>query len=107
MSGRYRAVRDRLVGELAGRLPEWRVTGTAAGLHLVIHPPDGSDELALARIAQRAGLDARPLSGYAVGGIGRPGLVVGYGHLREGVAASAVAEMARAVNGRPRSNRIQ
>jgi GntR family transcriptional regulator/MocR family aminotransferase len=99
MTIRYRALRDRLVAELADRLPDWSVTGTAAGLHMVIHPPDGSDEVALARIAQQAGLDARPLGGYAVGGTGRPGLVVGYGHLRPGAAASAVAEMARAVNG--------
>jgi GntR family transcriptional regulator/MocR family aminotransferase len=98
MTIRYRALRDRLVAELAGRLADWSVTGTAAGLHMVIHPPDGSDEVALARIAQQAGLDARPLSGYAVGGTGRPGLVVGYGHPRPGAAASAVAEMARAVN---------
>ena len=99
MTIRYRALRDRLVAELAGRLADWSVTGTAAGLHMVIHPPDGSDEVALARIAQQAGLDARPLSGYAVRGTGRPGLVVGYGHLRPSAAASAVAEMARAVNG--------
>jgi GntR family transcriptional regulator/MocR family aminotransferase len=98
MTIRYRALRDRLVAELADRLPDWSVTGTAAGLHMVIHPPDSSDEVALARIAQQAGLDARPLGGYAIGGTGRPGLVVGYGHLRPGVAALAVAEMARAVN---------
>jgi GntR family transcriptional regulator/MocR family aminotransferase len=104
MSGRYRAVRDRLVSELTGRLPGWSVTGTAAGLHLVIHPPDGSDELILARIAQQAGLDARPLSAYAVGTTGRPGLVVGYGHLRPASVASAVAELARGVTERPRSS---
>lgn len=98
MTIRYRALRDHLVAELADRLPDWSVTGTAAGLHMVIHPPDGSDEVTLARIAQQAGLDARPLGGYAIRGTGRPGLVVGYGHLRPGVAASAVAEMARAVN---------
>jgi GntR family transcriptional regulator/MocR family aminotransferase len=99
MSARYRAARDRLIHELTRRLPDWGVTGTAAGLHVVIHPPVGSDEFALAGIAQQAGLDARPLGGYAVGGTSRPGLVVGYGHLRPGAAASAVAEMARAVSG--------
>lgn len=99
MSGRHRAARDRLLDELTRRLPDWSVTGTAAGLHVVIHPPDGSDEFAMALIAQRAGLDARPLGGYAVKRTGRPGLVVGYGHLRPGAAASAVTELARALNG--------
>lgn len=100
MTFRYRTLRDGLVRELAGRLPEWAVRGTAAGLHLVVHPPFGSDEHMLARIAQRAGLDARPLSRYAVGPFERPGLVVGYGHLRANAVASAVTELAdRVVNG--------
>ena len=99
MSGRYRAARDRLLDELTHRLPDWSVTGTAAGLHVVIHPPDGSDEFAMAWMAQQAGLDARPLGGYAVERTGRPGLVVGYGHLFPAAAASAVAELARALNG--------
>ena len=75
--------------------------GARATVIGVVGEDDGARilEVALARIAQQAGLDARPLSGYAVGRTGRPGLVVGYGHLRPGAAASAVAEMARAVSG--------
>jgi GntR family transcriptional regulator/MocR family aminotransferase len=101
MTVRYRTLRDLLVGELAARLPKWAVTGTAAGLHLVVHPTAGSDELALARNAREAGLDARPLSHYAVGPLDRPGLVVGYGHLRPDAIASAVAELARRTLERP------
>ena len=92
---RYRALRDRLVDSLAERLPNWAVTGTAAGLHLVVQPPPGSDELLLARIAAKSGLDARPLSHYAVGPLDQPGLVVGYGHLRPDAITSAVATLAR------------
>lgn len=99
MGARYRALRDRLVAELADRLPSWEVTGMAAGLHLVVHPPAGSDELMLAQIASDAGLDARPLRHYAVGPLDRPGLVVGYGHLRGDGIASAVAELARRAQG--------
>lgn len=91
---RYRVRRDRLVTELATRLADWTVTGTAAGLHVVVHPPAGSDESALAALATRCGLDARPLSRYAVGGLDRPGLVIGYGHQRPDAIAEGVAALA-------------
>jgi GntR family transcriptional regulator/MocR family aminotransferase len=84
----YRRRRDALAGAAAGHLPDWEVAGTAAGLHLVLHPPAGDDE-PLAAAAQAAGLDARPLSRYCVAARQR-GLVVGYGH-------QPPAELARAV----------
>lgn len=91
---RYRERRDRLVGELAERLPGWTVTGTAAGLHLVVHPPPGHDEAALAALAVECGLDARPLSRYAVTPTARPGVVIGYGHQRPDTLTGAVVELA-------------
>jgi GntR family transcriptional regulator / MocR family aminotransferase len=100
MTIRYRALRDRLAGELADRLPDWTVTGTEAGLHLVVHPPADQDEVALAAVAQRCGLDARPLGNYSVAALDRPGLVIGYGHLRLDAISSAVAGLAREMNSR-------
>ena len=97
MTIRYRALRDRLVAELADRLPDWSVTGTEAGLHLLVRPPAGQDEIALAALAQRAGLDARPLSQYSAARLDRPGLVIGYGHLRPDAITSGVARLARHV----------
>ncbi len=94
MTARYRARRDRLVAELAVRLPDWAVTGTAAGLHLVVHPPEGWSETMLASLAQQCGLDARPLSRYAVTQPERPGLVIGYGHQGPEALAGAVARLA-------------
>jgi GntR family transcriptional regulator/MocR family aminotransferase len=94
-AARYRAARDRLVGEITARLPGWTVTGTAAGLHLVVHPPAGSDEGALAALAQRCGLDARPLRGYASGAFDGTGLVIGYGHQRPDALGNGVIELAR------------
>jgi GntR family transcriptional regulator / MocR family aminotransferase len=90
---RYRERRDRLVAALAQHLPDWTVTGTAAGLHLVVHPPPGSDEAALADLAVRSGLDARPLSPYAINHLVEPGLVIGYGRQRPDALARAVAEL--------------
>jgi GntR family transcriptional regulator/MocR family aminotransferase len=92
---RYRAARDRLVGEIAARLPGWTVTGTAAGLHVVVHPPHGCDESALAALAQRCGLDARPLRRYASGELDTTGLVIGYGHQRPDALGNGVIELAR------------
>ena len=89
MAVEYRRRRDALAAAAATHLPGWTVAGTAAGLHLVLHPPIGDDEV-LAAAAQAAGLDARPLSRYGVAAA-RPGLVVGYGHQPAADLARAVA----------------
>ena len=39
MAVEYRHRRDHLVAAVASSLPDWDVTGTAAGLHLVLHAP--------------------------------------------------------------------
>jgi GntR family transcriptional regulator/MocR family aminotransferase len=95
MAIRYRARRDALVTAIAEHLPDWSVTGTSAGLHLVVHPPTGSGEVALAALAQRCGLDARPLGHYAAADLDRPGLVIGYGHRHPDALERGVAELAR------------
>ena len=92
MAVEYRRRRDALTAAAATHLPGWSVAGTAAGLHLVLHPPatpSPESDSALAAAAQAAGLDARPLSRYCVA-IPRQGLVVGYGH-------QPAADLARAV----------
>ncbi|MBA2695213.1 MAG: PLP-dependent aminotransferase family protein [Actinobacteria bacterium] len=100
MTTRYRTRRDHLVQALATHLPDWTVTGTSAGLHLMVHPGRKYDEAALAALAQRCGLDARPLSQYAIRSPDRPGLVIGYGHQHTGHLAEAVATLARTRGGR-------
>ncbi len=95
MAAAYRTRRDRLVAAVAVHLPGWEVTGTAAGLHLLLRPPAGLDERALAALAQRCGLDARPLADYAITEPERPGLVIGYGHRHPDALADAVTELAR------------
>jgi GntR family transcriptional regulator / MocR family aminotransferase len=97
MAVEYRRRRDHLVATVAVSLPDWEVTGTAAGLHLVLHAPDGDDE-ALAREAQACGLDARPLSRYALRSPTGPGLVVGYGHEPPGTLTAAIEMLARALS---------
>ena len=60
----YRERRDALVDALEARLPHCRVTGVAAGLHLLLRLPPGTDEAAVvARLAERR-IRIRGLAGY-------------------------------------------
>jgi len=77
----YRARRDLLVGTLAVRAPGIRVRGVAAGLHVVIELPEGSDEQAVAAAARERGVGVYPLGRYRTGSaaVFPPALVAGYG----------------------------
>jgi GntR family transcriptional regulator / MocR family aminotransferase len=61
MRRRYRAKRDLLVAELGRHLPEVRVSGTAAGLHVLAWLPDGADEHATAMQARRSDVGVHEL----------------------------------------------
>ncbi|MFJ9693636.1 PLP-dependent aminotransferase family protein [Kitasatospora sp. NPDC101183] len=79
----YRRRRDRLVAALAEHAPLARVTGIAAGLHVVIRLPRGSvTEAELAARAEAAGLGLSGLGWHRAepGGDAdaEPGLVIGY-----------------------------
>jgi GntR family transcriptional regulator/MocR family aminotransferase len=54
MRRRYRTKREVLIEALGQHLPEVRVSGTAAGLHLLAWLPDGVDEHATAMRARRS-----------------------------------------------------
>jgi GntR family transcriptional regulator/MocR family aminotransferase len=96
----YRARRDRLADEIGRQLPGARISGAAAGLHVVLELPGVAEADVVERAAAR-GIDVRGLGSYAV----RPGaptrseaaLVLGYGRLPEPVIADAVAALAAAV----------
>jgi GntR family transcriptional regulator / MocR family aminotransferase len=57
----YRAKRDVLVAELGKQLPQVRVSGTAAGLHVLAWLPDGTDERETAVRARQAGVGLHEL----------------------------------------------
>src|SRR5580692_12917329 len=61
MRRRYRAKRDVLVAELGKQLPKVRVSGTAAGLHVLAWLPDGADEHATAMRARQSGVGVHEL----------------------------------------------
>ncbi|GAA1872728.1 MocR-like pyridoxine biosynthesis transcription factor PdxR [Asanoa iriomotensis] len=74
----HRRRRDALVAAIGTYLPGCRVHGVAAGLHLVVELPPGTDDAALGAKAHAAGLGPVPLSATRLTPGGPPGLVIGY-----------------------------
>jgi GntR family transcriptional regulator / MocR family aminotransferase len=91
----YRDRRDALAAALAARLPQARVSGAAAGLHLLVHLPDGADAAAVAGRARAAGVRVASLDTYRLAP-GPPGLVLGYGNLASHQVEAAVERLAAA-----------
>ena len=94
----YRRRRDRLVAALGKEAPHIRVTGIAAGLHVLCELPPSPDAAAaeqdvVARAAAR-GLAVAPLAPCRVAdGHVRPALIVGYGTPPEHAFSGAVARL--------------
>ncbi|SCK11486.1 PLP-dependent aminotransferase family protein [Vogesella sp. LIG4] len=76
------------------RLP---VHDGAAGLHLVLGLPQGSNDQALCEAAMAAGILTRPLSQYYRGPQPQPGLLLGYAHVDEADIARHFATLARVI----------
>ncbi|MEU0518509.1 PLP-dependent aminotransferase family protein [Streptosporangium sp. NPDC006007] len=100
MRREYRTRRDALVGALTEHLPEIRVRGVSAGLHLLAELPDGWDEPAVAETAQDCGLAVEPVAPmrYAPG---PPALVVGFARLPAHRADETVRTLASRLPRRP------
>ena len=87
---RQRARRDAMIDALRTHLPQGRVHGVAAGLHLLVTFPPDVDDRDLAERARAAGVLVQPLSRHRIAA-GPPGLVLGYAahppdRIREAVA---------------------
>jgi GntR family transcriptional regulator / MocR family aminotransferase len=99
---RYRARRDALLAALAHHLPEYRIGGVAAGLHLVLAPPDDParrlQPAQAVRAAAAAGLHIASVRQYQVDtGTPDAALVLGYGNLADNEVDRAVSRLAVAV----------
>ena len=95
--GRQRARRDALLAALARFLPEARVSGVAAGLHLLVtFPGSDADDVAQAASAREAGVVVHPLSWHRTTP-GDPGLVLGYAAAAPDRLHAAVERLARAL----------
>ncbi|NJC70239.1 PLP-dependent aminotransferase family protein [Planosporangium thailandense] len=97
----HRQRRDALVAALRRDLPQARISGVAAGLHLVVELPAGVDDVAVAERARDAGLGPTALSRLRLRGGGRPGLVLGYAAHTPQELDRAVRVLARLVEREP------
>ena len=95
---RYRARRDALVTELAAELPHWKVRGVAAGLHVLVDLPEGSDEDAVVAAAEAHGVRVQPLAPLRFAP-GAPGVVLGYAGLAPGRLVEAARRLGAAARG--------
>ena len=89
----YRARRDALVDALERLLPDCAPAGVAAGLHLVVQLPAGTDEQAVLDSARSRGLGVSGISEHRVEP-GPPALLLGYGRLPEPAIEPAVRLLA-------------
>jgi GntR family transcriptional regulator/MocR family aminotransferase len=93
---RYREKRAALLAAIDADLPGARVRGIAAGLHVLLELPPGTDEAVVVERAAAAGVSVQGLADFTRTHPGPPALVLGYGlpsirELREAVDVIAGA----------------
>ncbi|NVI86090.1 PLP-dependent aminotransferase family protein [Actinomadura sp. BRA 177] len=100
MRRRYRARRDALAAALDAHLPDARVHGVSAGIHLYVELPPGCDEDETVARAARAGVavtGARSLWSAERAAAAPPALVLGYAGLSETRLVKAAELLGQAV----------
>ncbi len=94
----YRLRRDALIAALARRLPDWRPTGAAAGLHLVAEAPAGIDVQEVVKLSATRSVRVYPMRDYCFKVFMGPALVFGYGSLSEGQIGRGISQIAAALS---------
>jgi GntR family transcriptional regulator/MocR family aminotransferase len=95
----YRRRRDALVSALAEYLPQVRIGGAAAGLHLIVWLPDGADEPAIAGAARRRGVAVHAIHRHCtcVAPMA-PALILGYAQLTESALRRATLQLSEVMS---------
>jgi GntR family transcriptional regulator/MocR family aminotransferase len=94
---RYGQRRAVLLASLSERLPRWRASTHAGGLHLMVTLPAEIDEPALLSTAARHGVGLEGLSLHSYTGASPPGLVLGHAYLAEPAIERGVELLAQAI----------
>jgi len=98
MRRRYHAKRDLLVAELGKHLPEVRVSGAEAGLHLLAWLPDGADEHETATRARHSGVGLHELHRHCTTHApSPPALLLGFALPTESELIAATGLLAKAL----------
>ncbi len=96
MRPHYQQRRQALTEAVARHLPHARLHGIPAGLHTVVHLPDGEDEMALIARAFQRGINVQGLAGARFDpGQGPPGLILGYANQSPAAIAQGIKELSR------------
>ncbi len=104
MRRRYRAKRDVFIDALGRHLPEVRVSGTAAGLHLLAWLPDNIDERKTATRARRSGVGVHERHRHCtVQAPSPPALLLGYALPTASDLSAATMLLADAIHGSVRN----
>ena len=104
MRRRYRAKRDVFIDALGRHLPEVRVSGTAAGLHLLAWLPDSIDEHKTATRARLSGVGVHELHRHCtVQAPSPPALLLGYALPTASDLSAATMLLADAIHGSVRN----
>ncbi|QCQ91814.1 MocR-like pyridoxine biosynthesis transcription factor PdxR [Rhodococcus sp. SGAir0479] len=96
----YAARRHAFVAALRRYLPDVRLTGVDAGLHVALQLPEGTDDVAVAAEIARRGVRVPPLARYRATEPGPRGLLCGYARLPESKADAAARTIADVIRER-------
>ncbi|CAM3937250.1 PLP-dependent aminotransferase family protein [Bordetella tumulicola] len=91
---RQTLLRDAILAQFGGG---WPISTHEAGQHLVMHLPEGTDDVGIVLAARSLGISLRPLSRYYAGGGGRAGLVLGYACVPDDVIGPAFQKLVPAI----------
>jgi GntR family transcriptional regulator / MocR family aminotransferase len=96
---RYRDRRNAVTDALRRYLPEYRVRGAESGLQLLLELPPGTDVTAIMRAAARRGIELCNLYELQLQPEPpSPGLLVGYGNIRDATIDEAIAALAEVIH---------
>jgi GntR family transcriptional regulator/MocR family aminotransferase len=97
---RYRTRRNVLLDALRRNLPEYRVRGAEGGMQLLLELPSGTDVPAILRAAARRGIELWNLYEMQLQPEpSDPGLLIGYGNLKDSAIDEAVTVLAEIIRG--------
>jgi GntR family transcriptional regulator / MocR family aminotransferase len=99
---RYRARRNALIDALGRHLPGYPVRGAEAGMQLLLELPPGTEVTAILRAAARRGIELWNLYEMQLQPEpSDPGLLLGYGNIKDTAIDAAVAALAEVIRAGP------
>jgi GntR family transcriptional regulator/MocR family aminotransferase len=90
----YRRRRDVLMMALRARLPQLRVSGIAAGLHVILELRPDADERAIVARAAEASVGVVSMASFRARSKGRPALLLAYGRIEGALIPEGVERLA-------------